>query len=406
MPTSRLIRPSWLRSASSAAPAPGYCTLTATSRPSAHVARCTWPMDAAAAGLSSNVVKRSRQSAPSSLGEYGVHGARRQRRRGLLQPGQGLAIGTGEVLGQRRLEHRHRLAELHRPALELAEHAEELLGGAGLHLGGDQLGRAAAQPPAQAPGGPPGVAQREARELGRAGHRAAGKVTHAAIVACRDAGGRHSRGSVTRPAAPAERVARPGTAAHPPVHAGDLERAVDGRQPVARGRFAVSVEERQHLQRRMRRHRGGEHHVAGRGDLARGAGQLGGDARPGRVAIGAMQVVAALAGGLPRQHQGPDDAGALAHGGEQVRDAAAYEPVGEPRVDRADDREHGDVGSLRHAQPWAAPTARRGALPAAPRPAGALPRRRSRCRPAPHRRAGSAHRRRLRAQPPRRLPAA
>ena len=61
----RAIRLTWLRSPISALPAPGYWILTATSRPSCHTARCTWPIEAAAAGLSSNSANRSRQSAPS-----------------------------------------------------------------------------------------------------------------------------------------------------------------------------------------------------------------------------------------------------------------------------------------------------------------------------------------------------
>ncbi len=46
--------------------APGYCTFTATTRPSCQTALCTWPIDAAAAGTSSNSAKRVRQSSPSS----------------------------------------------------------------------------------------------------------------------------------------------------------------------------------------------------------------------------------------------------------------------------------------------------------------------------------------------------
>ncbi len=64
-PSSRAKRLSWLRSDSRASPAPGYCTLTATSRPSCHTARCTWPMEAAAVGLSSNDWNSSCQSSPS-----------------------------------------------------------------------------------------------------------------------------------------------------------------------------------------------------------------------------------------------------------------------------------------------------------------------------------------------------
>ena len=61
----RLIRDSWRRSDRRASSAPGYCTLTATSRPSRQTARCTCPMLAAAAGVSSNSWKRERQPRPN-----------------------------------------------------------------------------------------------------------------------------------------------------------------------------------------------------------------------------------------------------------------------------------------------------------------------------------------------------
>ena len=61
----RAMRETWLRSPIRAFPAPGYWILTATSRPSCHLARCTWPIDAAAAGMSSNSEKRESQSSPS-----------------------------------------------------------------------------------------------------------------------------------------------------------------------------------------------------------------------------------------------------------------------------------------------------------------------------------------------------
>ena len=66
---SRASRAIWRRSERSALAAPGYWILTATSVPSCHVARCTWPMDAAAAGTSSNdrrTARASRRRAPAS----------------------------------------------------------------------------------------------------------------------------------------------------------------------------------------------------------------------------------------------------------------------------------------------------------------------------------------------------
>ena len=75
--------------------------------------------------------------------------------RGLLQLGQGGAVGRGQLLGQGRLEHRQGLAELHRAALEVAQDAEDLLGGALLQLGVDHA--SALRPPMRLPrpdGGP------------------------------------------------------------------------------------------------------------------------------------------------------------------------------------------------------------------------------------------------------------
>ena len=131
--------------------APGYCTLTATSRPSLQRPRCTWPMEAAAAGTGSSSTSCSLPVRSELALEDGAHGHRRHRRRGVLQPGQLLAVGPGQLVGQRRLEDRHRLAELHRAALEVTQGAEQLLGGALLDLGEHRLGGGATDPLAQAP---------------------------------------------------------------------------------------------------------------------------------------------------------------------------------------------------------------------------------------------------------------
>ncbi len=64
---SRATRLSWLKSLISALPAPGYWILTATWRPSRQTALCTWPIEAAAAGRSSNSAKLARHSSPMSL---------------------------------------------------------------------------------------------------------------------------------------------------------------------------------------------------------------------------------------------------------------------------------------------------------------------------------------------------
>ena len=54
-----------LRSARSASSAPGYWILTATSRPSAHTALCTCPIEAEAIGSSSKEANRSRHLVPN-----------------------------------------------------------------------------------------------------------------------------------------------------------------------------------------------------------------------------------------------------------------------------------------------------------------------------------------------------
>jgi hypothetical protein len=65
----------------------------------------------------------------------------------------------GELVGKRGFEDAQRLAELHRAALELPQHAEELLGGALGDLRRDRVGRHAGHPLAEPPDGPPGEAQ-------------------------------------------------------------------------------------------------------------------------------------------------------------------------------------------------------------------------------------------------------
>ena len=158
---------SWLRSPISAWPAPGYCIFTATSRPSAQTARCTCPIDAAAAGCRRTTVTCP-PLPPELPGQHLVHGPRGHRRGGLLQLRQRLPVGARDLLGQRRLEDRHRLAELHRAALELAQHPEDLLGGAELDFPGDGLG---GRPPTRLPT-PRAVRPPEGQrgQLGRPGH--------------------------------------------------------------------------------------------------------------------------------------------------------------------------------------------------------------------------------------------
>jgi hypothetical protein len=92
--------------------------------------------------------------------EHGVHRAGRHRWRGLLELCECSAIRPCDLLGQRRLEDGQRLPELHRAALELAEHLEQLLRRALLQLAAHDLRRLPADPFADAPCGPSGEAER------------------------------------------------------------------------------------------------------------------------------------------------------------------------------------------------------------------------------------------------------
>jgi hypothetical protein len=116
------------------------------------------------------------------LGQCPVHVRHRHRRRGLLELGQRLPVRPGHLVRHRRLEHRQRLAELHRTALELPEHAEQLLGGALLDVGGDDVAGDAHGPLAEAERRPPGEAERERGQPGGPGCRSARYVAHQIIV--------------------------------------------------------------------------------------------------------------------------------------------------------------------------------------------------------------------------------
>ena len=111
-----------------------------------------------------------------------AHGLGRHRRGGVLQPGELVAVGPGHLVGQRGLEHRQRLAELHRAALELAEGAEQLLGGALLDVAHHRLGRLAAEALAEPERVAAGVPQRQGRQARRTSCCVAREVAHLSIV--------------------------------------------------------------------------------------------------------------------------------------------------------------------------------------------------------------------------------
>ena len=142
-------------------------------------------MLAAAAGVSSNSVNRSRQPRPNCSASMrwtslvGIGGAAVCSLISDSRNGRGVLVGDGG------LEHRQRLAELHRAALELAEHGEQLLGALGHELRGDLVAVAADQPAPPAAHRAPGHPEGQAGELGGAGRGAPWNVTHLMIVSPR-----------------------------------------------------------------------------------------------------------------------------------------------------------------------------------------------------------------------------
>ena len=114
------------RSLSIASLTPGYWILTATSRPSGVTARWTWPIDAAATGMSPHSRNTRSGARPRSAFDH-AGGERRRHRRGVgLQCGERLL----RLVGQRLEDEADELARLHQHALHLAEFLGDVLGGA------------------------------------------------------------------------------------------------------------------------------------------------------------------------------------------------------------------------------------------------------------------------------------
>ena len=148
-------------------------------------------------GCAENEVKLSRQRGPSSRArtactrEVGIGGAESCSRASCC------AVRAGDVVGQHRLEQAQRLPELHRPALELAEHLEQLLRGPLLQLLADLLGGRAADPSAEAEGRAARRSRGGARPAARCGasRRArCGRRTSAVSASARPWRGAASRG--------------------------------------------------------------------------------------------------------------------------------------------------------------------------------------------------------------------
>ena len=312
IPNSRATRLSWLKSLSRARPGPGVLDLDgdlAAVLPD----RAVYLADGRR--RPGRVVELRERLPPGRAevpGEDLVHGPRGQRRGRLLQLGQRGPVRAGDLRRQGRLENGQRLAELHRSALELAQDAENLLGGALLDLGGDDLGRPATEPLAQAERGPASQAGGEGGQFRGPGHGTSGEIVHPSILSqdaerllqrhcgwgsqlCR----RHCQSGSTSSSVPLI-TAGAGAARSRKASACAVAWAATAAASTAA-------------------------HAAGRG---RPAADLGEDERPGRVTVGPGHVHAAQARRPGWDDQGSDHADSFRGGHGQVRDARGHQGAG------------------------------------------------------------------------------
>ena len=109
------------RSAASAARTSGRCTLTATSRPSRKVARCTCASEAEAIGRRQTRANSSSGGGAQLLAQHLTHDGVGLRARAVLQAREPLDVGRGQHVGARRQE----LPRLQQHAAEIARRAVE-----------------------------------------------------------------------------------------------------------------------------------------------------------------------------------------------------------------------------------------------------------------------------------------
>lgn len=143
--------------------------------------------------------------------QHRLHPGRRQRGSAVLQLRQVLPVGPGQLLGQERLEQAEHLAELHRPALELTQDAEQLLRGGLPQVGVHHPGIGTQHPAAQADRLPLRRPQRQGEHPGGPGQRGGrqrpvllGRIraAHPAIVPSRPGPSGNSTMAPHRSAAP------------------------------------------------------------------------------------------------------------------------------------------------------------------------------------------------------------
>ena len=324
----------------SALSAPGYCTFTATTRPSCQTALCTWPIDAAAAGT---VVELGEPRAPvvaELLAQDRVDRLGRQRGSRLLELGEGRSVRAGHLLGHGRLEDAHGLAHLHGAALELAEDPEHLLGRACLELGLHDLRGLAADALAEAPRRASRVRRRHRGDLHAAGQGVPRDLGHGTIVAC---AGRAARGRVRSPATGIRTAdAQGGPRAAGSHRAAGARRRARTRRPRSPGAS---------IHRRTRSAAWAAASCTRSGSMRRARHRLhrlrplDREQRPGRVGVPPVQVGAPQARGDTGHHQRPHDRAVAQHSDVQVRPVlqVMVEVAGHVRVRRVGEDGDGRV---------------------------------------------------------------
>jgi hypothetical protein len=130
----------------------------------------------------------------------------------------------------------------------------------------------------------------------------------------------------------------PAAPPHATVDLSDLQSAVHGRW------VGVAVEVGEHLRGGLGGHCRRQYDVACCGARARLVAELSSDARPGGIAIGAVQIVTAPAGRATGQHERSDHSGDVTDLGEEVYDATAHQSVGQVAETVAFGGEHDEVG--------------------------------------------------------------
>ncbi len=258
-------------------------------------------MEAAAAGRGSKLDQVLLPAGAQLAGQHRVDPRGRHRGSRVLQPGQVLAVRLRHVLRQHRLEQTQGLAELHRAALELAQHLEQLLCGPLLQLGVHPLGRGTADALAEAEGGTAGEAERQGREPGPAAQAGSRQrvVGVAHLVG-------HSWGLLRSSGVRADRS--PFCARGPTTSAGRIDRP-DASLPGPRmgpelhgGRCGLHRTPGE-VGQGLRRHQSGRPVGGQRVPVGPGAAELGQHPGPGRIGPRPSQVAAAQAAGPAREDE-------------------------------------------------------------------------------------------------------